>query len=150
MNIDEDFNEIIRNAHYWNWLPDWEIVKDIYNEFPDSYSILTPFSFSYLEEIIRSTTSEYGKEIIYKEGKPKRRKCGIDLINMAINQNRNDKEYIVILKEMKKYFEKSKLTDCGNNRNSVVHGYLHPIFWNKQSFEDLIHDISRISKFSKF
>lgn len=150
MSVIEDFEEIIKYAHYWNWVPDWELVKDIYNQFPDSYSILTPFAYSYLEEIIRSTTSEYGKEFIGDDGKEKKRKVGIDLINMAISENRNNKEYNTILKEMKKYFEKSKSTDSGNNRNSVDHGYLHPRFWNKKSFEELIYDISKISKFAKF
>lgn len=150
MNINEDFKDIIKVAHFWNWLPDWEVVKNIYNEFPESYSILTPFAYSYLEEMICSTTSEYGREICDEQGKEKKRKVGIDLINLAINENRNNIEYITILKEMKKYFEKSKSVNCGNNRNSVIHGYLHPSFWEKQSFEELIHDIARMSRFARF
>lgn len=150
MNINEDFKEIIKFTHCYNWLPDWEIVKNIYNEFPDSYSILTPFAYSYLEEIIRSTTSEYGNMNINNEGKKFKRKVGIDLINKAINENRYNIEYVAILKEMKNYFENAQPTDRGNNRHSVDRGFLPPIFWEKQSFEKLIHDIARISKFNGF
>ena len=150
MDINNDFKEIMNYAHYWNWLPDWDITQKIYGEFPNSYSVLTPFAYSYLEEMIRSTTTEYGREILNEEGKEKQRKTGIDLINMAINENRGNKEYVSNLKEIKEYFVKSRSTDSGNNRNSVDHGYLHPRFWDKDSFEKLIHDIARISKFSNF
>lgn len=150
MDINNYFKEIMEYAHYWNWLPDWDIVQKIYSEIPNSYSVLTPFAYSYLEEVIRSTTSEYGIEIFNEEGKEKRRKTGIDLINMAINENKNNKEFVSILKEMKNYFIKSKSTDSGNNRNGVNHGYLHPRFWNEDSFEKLICDIARISRFSNF
>ncbi|MDD3270228.1 MAG: hypothetical protein PHX14_12995 [Syntrophomonadaceae bacterium] len=44
MNIIDDFNEIMNYAHYRNWLPDWGVVKDIYQAFPESYSVLTPFA----------------------------------------------------------------------------------------------------------
>lgn len=150
MNINEDFKEIMEYAHFWNWLPDWNEVQKIYDKFPYSYSVLTPFAYSYLEELIRSTTSEYGRELPDKEGNEIKRKVGIDLINKAIHENRDNIEYISILKDMKKYYEKSKPNDCGNNRNSVNHGYLHSEFWSKESFEELIHDIARISKFAGF
>lgn len=47
-----------------------------------------PFAYSYLKEVIRSTTYEYGREIIDENGNEKTRKTGVDLINMAISQNR--------------------------------------------------------------
>ena len=150
MNINEDFKEIMEYAHFWNWLSDWNEVQKIYDKFPYSYSVLTPFAYSYLEELIRSTTSEYGRELLDKEGNEIKRKVGIDLINKAIHENRDNIEYISILKDMKKYYRKSKHNDCGNNRNSVNHGYLHSEFWSKESFEELIHDIARISKFAGF
>ncbi|MEN6351654.1 MAG: hypothetical protein ABFD08_19960 [Syntrophomonas sp.] len=40
MNIIDDFNEIMNYAHYWNLLQDWGVVKDVYQAFPDSYSVL--------------------------------------------------------------------------------------------------------------
>lgn len=64
MNINDDFIEICKYAHMWNWVPDWDIVQQIYKTYPDSYSILTPFVYTYLEELIRSTTSEYGMELL--------------------------------------------------------------------------------------
>jgi hypothetical protein len=58
MNINDDFTEIMNHAHYWNWLPDWDVVHEVYLDFPNSYSVLTPFAYAYLEELIRSKTSE--------------------------------------------------------------------------------------------
>ena len=60
MSVLKDFDEIYNHAHMCNWGPDWIIVKDIYVKFPDSYLVLTPFAYTYFEELIRSTTSEYG------------------------------------------------------------------------------------------
>lgn len=148
MELENEFEEIMKYAHYWNWLPDWEIVRKIYTAFPESYSILLPFAYSYLEELIRSTTSEYGREFI-KENR-KTRKTGIDLINLAISENRNNIEYVANLKKLKKYFNKSSSMDSGNNRNGVDHGYIHPRFWGKEDFEKLICDIAVLSKYSKF
>ena len=72
------------------------------------------------------------------------------LINLAIKENSNNQELISILEEVKGYFQPSQPTDCGNNRSSVVHGYMHSSVWNKDSFEKLIHDIAKISKFAGF
>ena len=49
MALQEDFNQIIDYAHFWNWAPDWGEVQRIYEKFPDSFSVLTPFAYSYLE-----------------------------------------------------------------------------------------------------
>ena len=92
--INEDFQEILNYSHFWNWLPDWNIVKDIYNEFPDSYSVLTPFAYTYLEELIRTTTSDYGIRLSENTNKP----IGMKLINLAIREN-NDVEYLKLLEE---------------------------------------------------
>lgn len=27
LNLENEFEEIMQYTHYWNWLPDWEIVK---------------------------------------------------------------------------------------------------------------------------
>lgn len=150
MNIKDHFEEIIKYAHYWNWQPDWGVVQNIYESFTEAYSVLTPFAYSYLEEVIRSTTSEYGREIIDENGKPKWRNVGNSLINLAIKENSDNQEFITILEQTKSYFTISKVTDCGDNRNSVGHGYLHPRFWDKSSFEKLIHHIARLSKFARF
>lgn len=83
MNTKDDFKEIIQYAHWTNWLPDISLMQDIYTEFDNSYSILTPFAYCYLEELIRSTTSEYGRELLDEDGKSKKRKLGISLIKLA-------------------------------------------------------------------
>ena len=150
MNLKDDFKEILDYAHMWNWAPDLALMKDIYDIFENSFSILTPFAYSYLEELIRSTTSEYGREFVDKNGKPRKRKSGLALIQLAQTENSENKEYVELLNEIKCYFSFSTSLDSGNNRNSVDHGYMHPRFWTQESFETLIHDIARLSKYSKF
>ncbi len=150
-DIFEAFEEIMQYAHFWNWVPDWQIAKEIYRSFPNSYSVLTPFAYTYLEELIRSTTSEYGIEIYDNKGKPKKRKVGLALIKLAIKENKEAKpEYVVLLEKMKIYFYPSKRADEGDNRNSVLHGYMHARYWNNESFEKLIHDLAKISKYAGF
>ena len=150
MNIRSDFKEILNYAHMWNWAPDIALMQEIYNDYGNSYSILTPFAYCYLEELIRSTTSEYGRDYVDSKGNPKKKKTGIALLNLAIEENKDNLEYIELLNEMKKYFKLSTSLDNGDNRNSVNHGYMHPRFWTQNSFEYLIHDIARLSKYSKF
>lgn len=145
------FDEIMQYSHFWNWVPDWQIAKEIYQSFPNSYSVLTPFAYTYLEELIRSTTTEYGVEIYDENRNPKRRRVGTSLINLAIDENRQkSREYVLLLEEMKTYFQVSARTDEGDNRNSVAHGYMHPRFWSEESFEKLIFDIAKLSKYAGF
>lgn len=151
MSIVKDFETIMNYAHMWNWVPDWDVVKDIYGSYPQSYSVLTPFAYAYLEELIRSTTSEYGKELYDKDGNAiEYRKVGLPLIKLAITENSDSTEYVGLLEQAKQYFKSSTPFDVGDNRNSVNHGYMHPRFWSKESFEDLVHFISLISPYSKF
>lgn len=150
--ISDDFDEIERYAHMWNWLPDWDIVKSIYETFPESYSVLTPFAYSYLEEIIRSTTREYGIAPVDEKGnKIKKRKTCEELIKLAIHENRDKAEYVKLLKSIKeKHYKPASEFDQGNNRHSTTHGFMHPRFWTKESFEELIHDIAELSKYGMF
>lgn len=152
MQLSKAFNEIHNYSHMWNWSPDWEICRRIYISFPNSYAVLTPFAFSYLEELIRSTTSEYGRELIEENhGQKNHRKVGIKLIDLAIKENKlKNPEYTTLLEEYKHYFKSSTSTDNGDNRNSVHHGYMHPRFWTQESFEKLIYDIAKISKYAGF
>lgn len=150
MSIQKDIEEIKSYTHFWNWLPDWGVVEEIYQAFPNSYSVLTPFAYSYLEEMIRSMTSEYGMELLDESGNPKKRKVGTGLIKLAIDENTNNQDLCMLLNKVEPYFSISKVTDSGNNRNSVAHGYRHPRFWNEKSFELLLHDIAALSKYAKF
>lgn len=152
MELNEAFDEIYNHTHMWNWGPDWEVLRKVYQAFPESYSVLTPFVYSYLEELIRSTTSEYGRELVNTVGKLKKyRKVGTKLIDLAIKENKNSKpEFVEILQEIKYYFSPSETTDIGDNRNSVAHGYMHSRFWGQESFEKLIFDIARLSKYAGF
>lgn len=146
-----DFDEICDYAHMWNWAPDWYMVKQIYTTFPDSYSVLTPFAYTYLEELIRSTTSEYGVPLLDREGKKNNIKVGLKLVNLAIKENSQNQEYVELLENAKKYF-KYNYDDPHeeNGRNKVLHGHLHPRFWRKEDFEKLIHDIAKMSHFAGF
>lgn len=152
MELDEAFNEIYNFAHMRNWGPDRDILRRVYQVYPDSYSVLTPFAYSYLEELIRSTTSEYGRELFNTDGTSKRyRKVGTKLIDLAIEENKVSKpEFVKILPEIKSYFSQSGPYDIGDNRNSVAHGYMHPRFWDQRSFERLIFDIAKLSKYAGF
>jgi hypothetical protein len=49
MNIEDELDEIVKYSHFWNWAPDWNVLKEVYKSFPDSYSLLTPFAYTYLE-----------------------------------------------------------------------------------------------------
>ena len=152
MELNDAFDEIYTHTHMWNWGSDWEVLRNVYLAFPDSYSVLTPFAYSYLEELIRSTTSEYGRELVNKDGTLKKyRKVGGKLIDLAITENKVSKpEYVNILPKIKSYFSQSEPTDIGDNRNSVVHGYMHPRFWDQASFDKLIFDIAKLSKYAEF
>ena len=130
MSIHDDFKEIITYAHFLNWSPDWSIAQEVYEKIPASFSVLTPFAYTYLEEMIRTTTSEYGMTLLDKNGTPKKRKVGIALVNLAIEENGDNYKYVTLLKSVKRYFEISKPQNEGNNRNNVVHGYMHPRFWD--------------------
>lgn len=148
MSIREDFEEIIKYAHFWNWQPDWYIVKETYQNNPDSYSVLTPFAYAYLEELIRTTTSEYGLPLFHNN-KPIKLKVGMSLMKLAKEENQQNVDYINLLNKLQSYFDINNLYD-GNGRNKVLHGHLHPRFWTKEDFEKLIHDIATLSLFSKF
>ena len=151
MSILDDFDKIYDYAHMWNWSPDWIIVKEIYVKFPDAYSVLTPFAYTYLEELIRSTTSEYGIPLLDREGKKNNIKVGIKLINLAIAENSDKPEYIKLLEKAKKHFKYDYDDPLEENgRNKVLHGHWHPRFWSKDEFEKLIHDIAEMSRFAGF
>ncbi len=151
MDLSEAFDEIMLYAHFWNWVPDWRVAQEIYEVFPNSYSVLSPFAYTYLEELIRSTTSEYGIEVYDEKGKPKKRSVGIRLIKLAIEENKDtNPDLINLLEETKVYFLPSTRTDKGDNRNSVSHGYMHPRYWDKDSFENLIFNIAKLSKHAGF
>lgn len=97
MALQEEFNQIIDYAHFWNWAPDWGEVQRIYEKFPDSFSVLTPFAYSYLEELIRTTTSDYGLPLFDCNGQPVKVNVGMKLISLAIAENQNNQEYVKVL-----------------------------------------------------
>lgn len=151
MSVFDDIDVILDYAHFWNWAPDWNVVKDIYSRIPESYSVLTPFAYSYLEELIRSTTSEYGIPFLDRNGKKNNFKVGMGLIKLAKEENADKPEYIALLDKAKKYFQYTYEDPTEENgRNKVVHGHLHPRFWSKEEFEQLIHDIAELSPFAGF
>lgn len=152
MEFSESFEQILQNTHYFNWHPDLYECRRIYAAFPNSYAILSPFFYSYLEELVRSNTREYGAKPLDLNGKPiNKRAVGYALIIQAIEENKTSNPALVeILNEIKVYYRLSEHTDQGENRHSVAHGFIHPRFWTKMSFEKLIYDIARLSKFARW
>lgn len=149
--MEDHFNEIRLYAHMLNWEPDWAIVQRVYGNNPDTYSILTPFAYTYLEELIRERTSEYGRVALDNDGNPiTKRKVGLRLIKLAKQENAENTEFLAALESVEKYFVTSQPQDSGDNRNSVLHGFMHPRYWTKESFEGLIEDIARLSRHAKF
>lgn len=150
MSIRDDFQTILKYSHMWNWAPDWGVVQDVYAAFPESYSVLTPFAFTYLEELIRSRTSEYKMHIIDKDGHEHTHKAGQKLLKLARQENQDDQEFLILLDEVAVYYG-SGYADLGaNNRNNVMHGSLHPRYWTKGQFEKLISDIAKLSPHAGF
>lgn len=150
MSLNEDFETIIKYSHFWNWAPDLQLLKKIYLKFDNSFSILTPFLYSYLEELVRTLTSDYGRYLADENGNSMKHLVGYKLIELAIIENIENTRLISILEQTKKYFNSSSAYDEGNNRNSVQHGYMHSRYWSKESFEELIHNIAILSEFSRF
>lgn len=150
MRLNEDFETIIKYSHFWNWAPDLQLLKKIYLKFDNSFSILTPFLYSYLEELVRTLTSDYGRYLTDENGSSMKHLVGYKLIELAIIENIENTRLISILEQTKKYFNSSSAYDEGNNRNSVQHGYMHSRYWSKKSFEELIHNIAILSEFSRF
>ena len=100
--------------------------------------------------MIKLIATDMDGTLLDEKGNQKRRKVGLGLIQLAKDENNKNLEYMQRLNEIKKYFENSTDLDSGDNRNSVDHGYMHPRFWTQESFENLIHDIAQISKYSRF
>lgn len=150
MSIFEDFDTIMESAHFWNWAPDWSVAIEVYRKIPDSYSVLTPFAYTYLEEMIRTTTSDYGVPPFGRDGQPNKVRVGMSLIALAIEENKDNTEYIAALESIKKHFKYIVVSSDQNGRNRVMHGHIHPRFWSQEAFELLIHEIADLSKYSKF
>lgn len=150
MAINDDFDIILDYAHFWNWAPDWDVVREIYDKVPMSFSVLTPFAYTYLEEMIRTTTSDYGMPLFDRTGTPVSVKRGNALIDLAITENQNTSEYVELLEQIRSYFKPVKDSPDSNSRNKIMHRRVHPRFWSKEAFEQLIHDIALVSKHSKF
>lgn len=55
------------------------------------------------------------------------------LLNIAIEENKDNSEYIELLNKITGYFKLSTPLDNGDNRNSVNHGYMHSRFWTQNS-----------------
>ena len=150
MSVFDDFDLILDYAHIWNWAPDWDIVKSIYEKFPEAYSVLTPFAYAYMEELIRTTTSDYELPLFDRNKQPVKVRVGMALITLAIEENQSNLDYVALLERAKRHFKYTQITIDENGRNSVMHGRIHPRFWSKEAFEELIHDISELSKYSRF
>jgi len=139
----EEYKKNILSNTRIDWQYDLEQAFKIYDKFPDSYSVLIPFFFSYMEELIRSLTPNYHMQI-YEDDKEE---VGMPLVEKAIEKNSDNNKLIQLLKEIKKYYEKSSIFNKTYNRNGIVHGYVHPDNWTKETFKQLIKDINDLQFF---
>lgn len=146
--INKDLKTIEKYAHANHWLYDWTLLHRLYISEPDTYSLFTPFAFSYLEELIRSTTSKYSLTREEMTELRFNRVYGTKIINCAIKENKGNKELVKALEDCKQYYLPSEIDSEKGKRNSVMHGYLPPLYWSKDSFEVLIHKIAEISRYS--
>ena len=110
----------------------------------------TFFAYSYLEGMIRTTTSDYELPLFDRDKQPVKVSVGMALIALAIKENQNNPDYVALLEQAKRHFKYTQISIDENGRNSVMHGRIHPRFWTKESFEQLIHDIAVLSKYSRF
>lgn len=53
------------------------------------------------------------------------------LLDIAIEENKDNFEYIELLNKITEYFKLSTSFDNGDNGNSVNYGYMHSRFWTK-------------------
>ena len=73
------------------------------------------------------------------------------LIKLAKDENADRPEYTKLLEKTKKNFQYTyDDSHEENGRNKVVHGHLHPRFWTKEAFEQLVHDIAEMSEYAGF
>ena len=119
MSVFDDFDLILDYAHMWNWAPDWYLAQSIYKKFPESYSILTPFAYSYLEEMIRTTTSDYELPLFDRDKQPVKVSVGMALIALAIKENQNNPDYVALLEQAKRHFKYTQISIDENGRNST-------------------------------
>ena len=110
MSVFDDFDLILDYAHMWNWVPDWYLAQSIYKKFPESYSILTPFAYSYLEEMIRTTTSDYELPLFDRDKQPVKVSVGMALIALAIKENQNNPDYVALLEQAKRHFKYTQIS----------------------------------------
>lgn len=143
-------NDIKITAHFWNWLPDIQVAIEIYESRNDAYSVLLPFFFTYLEETIRSTTTEYGMLDPRNQGNRKK-KVGKELIQFAISENSDNPQLVHILNDiLENHYGKFSPFEGGQNRNNVGHGVVHPRFWTEEDFENVVNDIAKLSPYAGF
>lgn len=144
----DKLNNILLVAHYWDWTPDLIVVAEIYESRDDAHSVLLPFMFTYLEQSIRTLTSQY---TMLESNKPNKKKVGVGLIKLAIEENKDNSELVTILNSILiKHYQKFSLFEHGENRNNVEHGVVHPRFWSEEDFQSVVSDIDDLSPYIRF
>ncbi|AHN70236.1 hypothetical protein [Lactiplantibacillus plantarum] len=141
------FSEIEYAAHTQNWLNDIRMARDLFTHDSDVYVILFPFMYTVLEDVIRSSTDNYGQ---LKSGENNDdKKVGNGLIKFAIENSVDDEQRHLLEEIKKKYYGKFDLDLSGGNRNNVLHGVVPPYYWTKEDFQDLMKNIAAISRYMR-
>lgn len=150
MKTIDDLYDIKDTAHFWNWAPDLHVVIEIYESRDDAYSILLPFMFTYLEELIRSTTSEYGM-LDPRNSTNRRKKVGKQLIRLAIKENFSNLNLVKVLEKIAdKHYGGFNPFEYGENRNNVGHGVVHPKAWSEENFQSVVRDVAELAPYAGF
>ncbi|MFM9745295.1 hypothetical protein ACKI2C_47915, partial [Streptomyces brasiliscabiei] len=121
------------------------MARDLFTHDSDVYVILFPFMYTVLEDVIRSSTDNYGQ---LKSGENNDdKKVGNGLIKFAIENSVDDEQRHLLEEIKKKYYGKFDLDLSGGNRNNVLHGVVPPYYWTKEDFQDLMKNIAAISRY---
>lgn len=104
--------------------------------------------FTYLEESIRTLTSEYG---MLEPNESNTKNVGQKLIKLAIEENEDNTELVNILNSiLNNHYQKFSLFEHGANRNNVEHGVVHSRLWSEEDFQSLVSNINDLGTYVRF
>ena len=58
MSVFEDIDQIIDYAHFWNWAPDWNVVKEIYQKYQSFPTAMQGLGYKEVVEYLEGKISK--------------------------------------------------------------------------------------------
>ena len=142
-----DFDILLADTHVGNWSKSLRIAKSVYKNIEDAQYILMPFMYTYLEESVRSMTTEYGA---LNGSEKSSKRIGGGLVDLAISES-DDSEQQKLLRSIKQqYFRRFDGLMGGGNRNNVDHGVVPANDWSNEEFQKLVHDVAALTPYTDF